>query len=384
MMMPDSMTIRVVVVDDHQMFAESIIRVLNEDRSIEVVGAAMTGTDGLRLIRSERPDVVLMDYFLPDIDGASVTKQLKQDMPGIKVIVLSGSDRPGAYMAAKDAGCDAWLRKTQASRELHSVIHDVYRGVTVPDLELDSLPRLEELVVHYQPIVSLSTRDIVGFEALVRWMHPTRGLLYPADFIYQAEETGYISRIGEAVCRQAAHQLTDWHHRFPTSPRRWISVNESANGFNSPRTVFSVSKILSDAGLAGEDLILEITETSLLDDSEATMRCFERLHNLGVRLALDDFGTAFSSLSYLRLFPFDFVKIDTSFTAELPTSRRAMLLVEAVKDLASSVSLECIAEGIERVDQESALHTVSWDLVQGYLYSKPSLPADIEVLLSGS
>jgi EAL domain-containing protein (putative c-di-GMP-specific phosphodiesterase class I) len=237
-----------------------------------------------------------------------------------------------------------------------------------------SLPSLDELVLHFQPIVALEDERIVGFEALVRWLHPVRGLLYPASFLPFAEETGFIVEIDKWCLQQAVGQLKMWQDRFPATLPLWMSVNASVSDLSGEGFIETVSSIVADASLEPGTLIFEITESVLFDDSEPTTRLITQLSDLGVRLALDDFGTAFSSLSYLRRFPFDLLKLDISFIAEVLTSTRTLLLVEEICHLAHSMDVRCIAEGIEHQEQMDVLRSVGCEFGQGYLMSKP-LPA---------
>jgi EAL domain-containing protein (putative c-di-GMP-specific phosphodiesterase class I) len=362
--------IRLLIVDDHEMFAESLSRLLGMDADVEVIGVAGSARAGLDRAMADKPDVVLMDFQLPDMDGAAATRLLKAIRPEMKVIALTGSDRSGAYYAMAEAGSSAWIRKTRAVQDLLAAVHNVHRGDVVINDELAALPRIEELVLHYQPVLELATGRILGFEALVRWAHPTRGIVYPDGFLPLAEETGFIDAIGAWVCGEATRQLAKWQHLSEPDTRLWMSVNLSATNLNRPQIVRDVLCYVEDAGIAPGDLIIEITEMVLLDDTRETAARLGALHEIGVRLALDDFGTAFSSLSYLRRFPFDVLKIDTSFTAELPGSPRCMLLVEAIQQLASSIGLLGIAEGIERPEQAEALMNIGWEVGQGYLYSR--------------
>ncbi|MGZ4757417.1 MAG: EAL domain-containing protein, partial [Acidimicrobiia bacterium] len=297
------------------MLAESLGRLLADDPLITVIGTAHTGADGLERARSARPDIVLMDYQLPDIDGASVTRALKAELPNITVIAMPGSDRPGAHRAMLDAGATAWLRKTRAVQELRRAVRSVHAGETVGDDELAELPTLGEIVVYYQPVVELATQWIVGFEALVRWDHPDRGVVAPAAFLAAAEETGFIHEIGRAVGTTAVQQLATWQQRFPSTEQLSMAVNVSASGLTRPETAAEFADAIASTSVNPAQVTLEITETVLLEESDAVLDGLNRLRNLGVKLALDDFGTAFSSLSYLRRFPFDAIKLDVSFTA---------------------------------------------------------------------
>ncbi len=380
--MSEEPVIRVVVIDDHEMILQSIVRLLRDDHQIVVVGSALTATQGIELTQQERPDVVIIDYTLPDMDAPDAIKILREVYPEVKIVTFSGSGHPGALYSSMRAGSSAWVRKTRAIQELRDAVLNVAAGRPVDNIEMESLPALDQLVLHYQPTIALASGRIVGFEALVRWQHPQRGLLYPVEFMPLAEETGFIAEIDQWVWEQATRQLRDWQQRYPSTPLIWVSVNLSVNDLSDPDLFASVSGIITRAGIDPADLVVEITESVLLDDTEQTMDFFSQLKGLGVGLALDDFGTAFSSLSYVRRFPFDHLKLDISFTSELPHSIRSMLLVEEICHLATSMKMITIAEGIERQEQADALRDVGCEYGQGYLFSRPLSVEDCEGLLA--
>ncbi len=380
--MNEEPVIRVVVVDDHEMILQSVVRLLRDDPQIVVVGAALNAAQGIEITQQERPDVVIIDYTLPDMDAPDAIKILRKVHPEVKIITLSGSERPGALYASLRAGSSAWVRKTRAIQELRDAVHHVAAGLPVNIEEMESLPALDQLVLYFQPIVELVSGRIVGFEALVRWLHPERGLLYPEAFLPLAVETGFIVEIDRWVWQHAANQLRDWQQRYSAAPRIWMSVNLAASDLADPGLFESVREIVMNARIDPTDLVIEVTETVLLDDTEQTMDFLTRLKGLGVGLALDDFGTAFSSLSYVRRFPFDHLKLDMSFTSELPHSTRSMLLVEEICHLATSMEMRTIAEGIEQQDQADALKEIGCKYGQGYLFSRPVPAADCEALLA--
>jgi EAL domain-containing protein (putative c-di-GMP-specific phosphodiesterase class I) len=365
--------IRVLLVDDHQLLVESLVRLLDDDPMISVIGAETTALAGIERAAKEHPQVVIMDYALPDIDGGCATKLLKERHPEIAVIMLTGAERPGSYSAAIDAGCAAWIRKTRASSELRDAIRRVAAGESVRAEEYEELPPLRELAVYYQPVVELAGRRVVGFEALVRWQHPLQGLLLPAQFLSFAEATGYISDIGQHVATEAAFALRDFQRISPAAAPLWVSVNVSAVGISTSGIVAGFRELLAATSIDPRTLVLEITETAMLGESSEIEENVRELKALGFQLSLDDFGTAFSSLSYLRRFPFDHVKLDTSFTADLPSVPRAILLVESILHLATTMGATGIAEGIERPEQARCLIDVGWELGQGFLYS-PGVP----------
>jgi diguanylate cyclase (GGDEF)-like protein len=244
-------------------------------------------------------------------------------------------------------------------------------------LELDLRAALlrHEFEVYYQPIQDLKTNRIVGFEALVRWNHPLRGMIPPLNFIPLAEETGLIVPIGDWVLRTACMDAVGW------SQDVCVAVNLSPVQFKNLHLVPSVASALAASGLPAHRLELEITESVLLQDSEATLATLHKLRGSGVRISMDDFGTGYSSLSYLRSFPFDKIKIDRSFVHELATRDDSMAIVRAVTGLGKSLGISTIAEGVETNEQLALLRAEGCTEVQGYLFSPPRPAADVEKML---
>ncbi|MBF8289455.1 MAG: response regulator receiver modulated diguanylate cyclase/phosphodiesterase with sensor(s) [Chloroflexi bacterium] len=250
------------------------------------------------------------------------------------------------------------------------------------DLEADLRLALErdELIVHYQPIVDLRTERTVGFEALVRWQHPKRGLIEPAAFIQLAEATELIIPLGAQVLEKACLQARAWRDRWPGA-RLVMSVNLSPRQFDDPGLVSSIAEILRRTGLESSALELEITETAVMDRSEAGLRALADLRALGVRLVLDDFGTGYSSLAYLRHLPLDTIKIDRSFVTELDARDRNVAIVQAVLSLAHGLGINVVAEGIETSSQAARLRELGCDMGQGYAWARPQSAAGVERLL---
>ena len=240
------------------------------------------------------------------------------------------------------------------------------------DLENDLRRAVErdEFRLHYQPLVALSTGVIVGFEALVRWQHPTRGLVPPLAFIPLAEETGLIGSIGRWVLETACRQAYAWRASGPGGSPLVMSVNLSARQFAQADLVESIAEILEESHLDPSSLELEITESVVMDQSEIGIRALRRLRELGVQLVLDDFGTGYSSLAYLKHLPLDTIKIDRSFVAGLANAPDRSI-VEAVIALAHGLGIGVVAEGIETDDQRRVLRDLGCDLGQGYLFSRP-------------
>ncbi|MEA2171110.1 MAG: hypothetical protein QOF76_4410 [Solirubrobacteraceae bacterium] len=238
-----------------------------------------------------------------------------------------------------------------------------------------------ELVIHYQPIVTLDPHTIVGFEALVRWNHPTRGLLGPADFIPVAEQTGLIVELGHMVLRGACCQLASWNSRWPEQSR-YISVNVAGQQLQRDVFLTEVADAIAESGIAPGQLLLEVTETALVQDTLGNERRMSALQALGVRLAIDDFGTGYSSLNYLRRFSMDVLKIDKTFVDNVAAANRDTALVDAMVAMGTTLDLQVVAEGIEDPEQVEALLHLGCTLGQGYLFSRPVSAARIEELLS--
>jgi diguanylate cyclase (GGDEF)-like protein/PAS domain S-box-containing protein len=227
----------------------------------------------------------------------------------------------------------------------------------------------DEMRVHYQPVVSLATGVLVGVEALVRWEHPTRGLVAPVEFIGIAEDTGLIEPIGAWVLEQACRQLKSWQEAGAAP--LCMSVNLSGRQLKAPDLVEVVARILDRTGVDPGDVCLEVTESVLMDDPAAAADKLTQLRALGVHLAIDDFGTGYSSLAHLRQFPVDSIKIDRSFVANLTDEPEAAAIVTAVIHLAQALHLTTVAEGVETADQRAQLELLGCQLAQGYHWSRP-------------
>jgi diguanylate cyclase (GGDEF)-like protein len=245
-------------------------------------------------------------------------------------------------------------------------------------LELDLRAALQrgEFEVYYQPIRDVASDSVVAFEALVRWNHSLRGMIAPVNFIPLAEETGLIIPLGDWVLRQACLDAAGWSEQVT------VAVNLWPVQFRNPSLVSSVRTALQGSGLPASRLELEITESVLLQNSEATLAVLHELRSSGVRISLDDFGTGYSSLSYLRSFPFDKIKIDRSFVSELATREDSMAIVRAVTGLGKSLGIVTTAEGVETDAQLDLLRQEGCTQAQGYLFSPPRPAAEVERMLA--
>ncbi len=255
-----------------------------------------------------------------------------------------------------------------------ATMHD--RARTRLQIETDLRRGFErgEFFVVYQPIVELGSRRIVGFEALLRWRHPQRGIILPSDFITIAEETGLIVPIGQFVLREACRQLYAWQQRHPTRPLS-VNVNLSPRQLADPDLVERTSAVIRETHVAPGDLRLEITETAIIEHGDTASRILLRLRELGVQICIDDFGTGYSSLSYLHRFPIATIKIDRSFVSQMNLSSENTEIVRTIISLARSLGMAAIAEGTETTEQLAQLRALSCEYGQGWLFAQ-ALEAD--------
>jgi diguanylate cyclase (GGDEF)-like protein/PAS domain S-box-containing protein len=246
------------------------------------------------------------------------------------------------------------------------------RAVEVLTLESELRRGVErgEVKPFYQPIVFLTNKKIVGFEALARWQHPKRGLVSPADFIPLAEDSGLIIPLGMSILRQACHDLRQWQERF-NNDSLTVSVNLSTRQFKQSNLIEEVKTILFESGLRASCLRLEITESAVMENTVTTSEMLSQLKAIGVQLSIDDFGTGYSSLSYLHRIPFDILKIDRSFVSQMSTDRESHAIVKTIVRLASELNRATIAEGIESKEHYDMLSKLSCQYGQGYYFSKP-------------
>ncbi len=302
-------------------------------------------------------------------------------------VALSRAGAQGAADLLREAEIALYRAKADAGDRV-SVFHPQMSASSMDRLELELDLRWaverDELRVYYQPLVDLRTGRTIGHEALVRWQHPTRGLLPPLSFIPLAEETGLILPIGDVVLAEACRQARAWQLVDPALADLVVSVNLSARQFARPDLAARVATVLAETGLPPHTLELEITESLAMSDAEATGVTLRALHELGVRVALDDFGTGYSSLAYLSRLPLDVIKVDRSFVAGLHDSPANLAIIRAVVGLAQGLGIAVTAEGIEREDQLEALRELGCDRGQGFLFARPRPAAEAgSALLDG-
>jgi len=301
-------------------------------------------------------------------------------------VAIGSAPQVDAHGLLRDADTAMYVAKTSGkdsvrlfAPSMHERAHERFR------MQADLRGALErgELLLFYQPIYEMHDGRLKGFEALVRWSHPTRGLIAPERFIPLAEESGLIVPIGRWVLQQAIRQVTAWDRRHPSARSVSISVNVSTVQLTAPSLLHDVQSELERSGIAPWRVVLEITEGSLATDTERTIEVLEALRKLGLRIAIDDFGTGYASLSHLRRLPVDILKVDKSFVAALSEGGRSRELLEAILGVGRALSLAVVAEGIEAQSQMTILQEMGCEMAQGYLVGKPS-PAEVAESLLGA
>ena len=289
-------------------------------------------------------------------------------------IALASDERETPETLLRNA--DAAMHRAKEQGRARADVYDAHaHDVAVQHLrtsnELHRALERHELVMHYQPILSLETGCVSGFEALLRWHHPERGLLGPDEFVPRAEETGLVVPIGAWALESSCEQAARWHHGGADVT---ISVNLSPRQLAEPTLVDSVAGVLRRTGIDPTLLWLEITETTLMRDAEGAVRTLTALRALGVHLSVDDFGTGYSSMTYLKRFPVESLKVDRSFVDGLGRDAEDSAICTAVVSLAHALGLRAVAEGVETPEQLALLRTLGCELAQGYLFGRPAPP----------
>jgi len=298
-------------------------------------------------------------------------------------IAFAGPQTGGPDELLRNADAAMYAAKAQGKGRFAIFVEEMHRAAqTRLALEADLHRALahDEFVVYYQPLVELSSGAVTGSEALVRWNHPERGLVSPLDFIPLCEEVGLIVPLGEWVLRQACIALRSWQRRY-AGRAPVVTVNLSPRQLQQADLVERVGRILRETEADPASLVLEITESTLLDDSEATLSILQGLRELGLGLAIDDFGTGYSALSYLQRFPIQVLKIDRSFVEGLGSSAGRSALVRAIVALGHALGMRVVAEGIETAEQRDQLQRLGCNQGQGYLFARPLALAAFERLL---
>jgi diguanylate cyclase (GGDEF)-like protein len=289
-------------------------------------------------------------------------------------IAIGSADHQNAADLLRDADLAMYSAKGNG-RCCYALFNQELHLQSVKLLQIESdLHRaldLQEFILHYQPIIALDTGILIGFEALVRWQHTTQGFISPCEFIPIAEETGFIIPLGMWVLQEACRQIRAWHLTFPEQTALTMSVNLASKQLRDPGLIEQIDQVLSETGLDGSALKLELTESMLVDNIESVLQTLSSIRARKIQLSIDDFGTGYSSLSYLPRFPINTLKIDRSFISQMAVDAENLEIVRAICTLAHSIGIDVVAEGIETAQQLEILQTLFCEFGQGYLFSKP-------------
>ncbi|MDQ1522806.1 MAG: hypothetical protein QOE47_730, partial [Pyrinomonadaceae bacterium] len=285
----------------------------------------------------------------------------------------------------RDADTAMYRAKT-LGKARHEVFDKAMHAVAMNLLQMETDLRRalerQEFFIQYQPIVALDNFNLRGFEALVRWQHPERGLISPMDFIPVAEDTGQILPIGQWALQEACRQMRRWQRRFPSDPPLFISVNLSSRQFTQPTLLEQVKEILDETKLDPRSLKLEITESVVMENIDTATEMLKQLRALGVQLSIDDFGTGYSSLSYLHRFPIDTLKVDRSFVMRMVDNNENIEIVRTILMLAQNLGMDVVAEGVETKEQLALLRKLGCENGQGYFFSRPVSVGGAEKIIS--
>ncbi|ASC71136.1 diguanylate cyclase [Halomicronema hongdechloris C2206] len=388
----------ILVIEDEAPIRDIISEML-EDVGFKVLEAD-TGAAGIELAQSHPPDLVLCDIMMPELDGYEVLHQLRSQLLTALtpfIFLTAKSDRRdmrrGMLLGADDYITKPFTRhdlleavRTRLDR--HSIMRQVYTSVganpanpaaapSPPELshrlrQLQTALANDEFELFYQPQATLADDQLLGVEALIRWRSPSQGLIPPAEFIPLAERSGFIIELGEWVIRAACQQIKQW--QALGLPPLSVCVNLSSLQFARPDLISRINNILAEIGIAPKYLGIELTESVLVQNVDTTMAHLQALRRLGMLISIDDFGTGYASLGYLQHFPFDILKIDHCFVQHVHTNPTNGAITTAMIQMAHSLGLMVVAEGVETTDELAYLKAQGCDAIQGYLLSQP-LPA---------
>ncbi|MBD0312598.1 MAG: EAL domain-containing response regulator [Microcoleus sp. T3-bin5] len=395
---------KILVIEDEEIIRENILKLLKAE-GFDVTGAE-NGAQGLNAAVSNLPDVIICDVMMPELDGYGVLMALRSNpvTATLPFVFLTGKAERSEMRQGMELGADDYLTKPFTKAELvgaissrlkkQEAVAEQYKILRALSSELipnaadkleqiktslcDALER-EEFQVYYQPQVNVQTGKIMSAEALIRWLHPEKGLISPAQFIPSAEATGFIVQLGEWVLQTACRQIQVWQNAGFSGLR--VAVNLSARQFHQPDLSSRVAQILAEIGLEPSSLELELTESLMVEDAPSAIATLQQLKSLGVSISIDDFGTGYSSLSYLAQYLFDTLKIDRCFISNITHGCTNAAIVKAIIEMAHSLCLEVVAEGVEMEAEKDFLGRYKCDTMQGYSFSPPLPAADFEQLL---
>lgn len=364
-----------------------------------------TGEEALALVAQQPPDLILLDVMMPGMDGYEVANHLKNNpaTANIPIIMLSALSEPSARLSGLQTGAEEFISKPVERAELwlrvrnllrlkaygdqlknHSLLLEQQlreRGTETATMNVHDLVHLDlenslrqavnarEFTLHYQPKLDLASGKLSGLEALLRWERPGYGAVSPAVFVPILEHLGLIVVVGRWVIEQACQQIAIWQ-RSPIGAIE-VSVNVSGHQLIEGDLAADIGRLLKQAGVDPHWLEVELTESSLMENTQHTITSLQCMRDMGVKIAIDDFGTGYSSLAYLRRFPLDTLKIDIAFIREVTSNPQDAAIARTIIELAHSLNLRAVAEGVETTAQLAFLREAGCDQIQGYLFSQP-------------
>ncbi|MFB3301707.1 EAL domain-containing protein [Pseudomonas sp. AMR01] len=402
-----------LIVDDEPQVRKLLETLLQHEGYLTLT--AGSGEEALLLVAQQPPDLILLDIMMPGMDGYEVASQLKSDeaTANIPIIMLSALSEASARVSGLETGAEEFLSKPVERVELWLRVRNLLRlkargdqlknhslmleqqlqqntgamtGMNVHDLarkDLEAALRLAvdqgDFTVHYQPKLELAGGQICALEALLRWERPGYGAVSPAVFVPILESLGLIVTVGRWVIKTVCEQIAEWQ-RGEIGPVE-VSVNVSGYQLIEGDLISDISRILAQTGVEAHWLEVELTEGSLMENTQHTIDSLQRLRAMGVKISIDDFGTGYSSLAYLRRFPIDTLKIDIAFIREVTTNPQDAAIARTIIELAHSLNLRAVAEGVETQEQLAFLKEAGCDQIQGYLFSRPLPVTTLERLL---
>ncbi|WPN26551.1 EAL domain-containing response regulator [Pseudomonas marginalis] len=394
-----------LIVDDEPQ-VRKLLETLLQHEGYQTLTAG-SGEEALQLVAQQPPDLILLDIMMPGMDGYEVASQLKGDetTAGIPIIMLSALSEPSARVNGLEAGAEEFISKPVERVELWLRVRNLLRlktrgdwvshsrelaqrptGMNVHDLARQDLENAlrqavehQEFTLHYQPKVEVASGRLCALEALLRWERPDYGAVSPAVFVPILESLGLIVPVGRWVIEQVCRQIAAWQ-QGPIGPVE-VSVNVSGHQLIEGDLIADIARLLKQNQVEPHWLEVELTEGSLMENTQHTIASLQRLHTMGVKISIDDFGTGYSSLAYLRRFPIDTLKIDIAFIREVTSNPQDAAITRTIIELAHSLNLRVVAEGVETQAQLAFLKEAGCDQIQGYLFSRPLPVETLERLL---
>jgi diguanylate cyclase (GGDEF)-like protein len=345
--------------------------------------------------------VILLEYITDANEAIKIAEQILEDFQTPIIfnsgelfvnasigIVFGTKEYQQAADLLRDADGAMYRAKKQGRNSYQLFDTEMYiQAKKRLDLETDLRQAIErqEFMVYYQPIMDILNGDrLIGFEALVRWQHPTQGMVSPMDFVAIAEETGLIVALDSWVFHKACQQLVKWQAKFVNSPDLRMSINLSVQDIRNPNLLKDIDRILVETGLDGKSITIEITESMLIDDINQTIEILTQIKARNIQVSIDDFGTGYSSLNYIHRLPANYLKIDRSFVNQMQEAERNYQIVRTIIALSNQLGLAVVAEGIETSAQLQILRDLECEFGQGYLFSKPLSVQEVETLFRDS